>query len=379
MQPLLDSTDGDERIHALEIVSEVAMRVGRYDTAHAALRRARREAPQRVTLQVCEAMLALHELRLDRALPLFDHLVRHHPEHGRYYTTENDYAVALHLRGDLAAAEHWIRRGLSTWAGVVHAQCLSNLNLASIVGSAGRWDEAHAALQRALALAREHASPLFEGEAWHRLARLYLQAGRAPSARAALEEAFALLSAGGDALRLAQWRAQAAIVAVAEGDLAAAAQHQAQARALLGDAPGMLARLRVMRADVYLARASGEHARAAQQAQALAEASEARGLDELRVESLLLQASVEAACPALRPGRPGAAELARRAQALAAQRGMLEWQWRAAELCGHLEPGAQAQAACRPLRERLFACVTVVADAEAALQLLPGLPHPRGD
>ena len=28
-----------------------------------------------------------------------------HPEHGRYYTTENDYAWALHARGDVVAAE----------------------------------------------------------------------------------------------------------------------------------------------------------------------------------------------------------------------------------------------------------------------------------
>lgn len=81
------------------------------------------------------------------------------------------------------AQRHEAAGRLQRWAGVAHTQTLSLRVLGLTHTSAGRHEEADAALLRALALAREPASAGFEAEALVRRARLLLQCGRAEQAQ----------------------------------------------------------------------------------------------------------------------------------------------------------------------------------------------------
>lgn len=308
LQETLDAAPRAERAHALEVVLEVTMRRGDFESAHRALQRARREHPRSVTLRIYGPLLALTETRLDEAIEGFRELLRLHPEHARYVTVENDLGVALHQRGRPLEAREWIERGLQTWAGVPHAQCLSSLNLGAVLCSLGEWAAAEATLQRALALAREQHSALFEGEALHRLGRaLWLQQRPAEAAQA-LQAALECLPPLADPLRQSRWHAQAVPVALALRDSAAAARHLEAAATLLEGREHPLSRACLERARAQRALQRGDTGAAAQAAAAMLALARRHAMDELLCEALLLRAAA---------GPPVAAGAADRAEALA--------------------------------------------------------------
>lgn len=318
LQPLLAAVGPEDRVHALEIVVEVAMRRCDFGLAHRALAQARRAAPASVTLDIYAAMLAWSEVRPADAIAGFERVLREHPAHARYIMVENDLGVALHARGELQRAEAAVRRGLVTWAGVPHAECLSQLNLGAILTSAGRYAEAQAALTLALHGAREQHARLFEGEALHRLARLLLGTGQPAEALRMLEAAFACLPPDGDALRLAQWHAQAVPAALACREHGAAAQHLQAAEALAARQQHPITAARVARAAAEYALATGDPAVADAAARRVVLLAQQHGLAELEVEGLLLKARGAALA-----GCPDAAAMLQSAMALARKRGLV--------------------------------------------------------
>lgn len=319
LRPALAAAEPEDRVHALTVVVEVAMRRCDFTLAHQALAQARVAAPANVTLDIYAAMLAWCEVRLDAAIAGFEAVLRDHPAHARYIMVENDLGVALHAQGALLQAEASVRRGLVTWAGVPHAECLSQLNLGAILTSGGRWAEARAALDLALAAARQQHARLFEGEALHRLARLQLGLGEAAEARRLLGEALACLPPDGDALRLAQWHAQAVPAALACGDLAAAGEHLRTAEALAVGQPHPITAARLARAAAQWALGAGDAAAAETAADRLLELALAHGLGEHRVEGLLLRARCDESAGRL----DQAAARRRTALALAQERGLV--------------------------------------------------------
>ena len=325
LHPILDDAEPVERQHALEIVIEVSTRRGDFAQARAALESGRRENPANVTWNVYAAMLAWSEMRLDDAIAGFAQVLRDHPDHARYVMVENDHAVALWARGDVAAAEHWLRRGLTTWAGVPHAQCLSRMNLAAVLTCQGRAQEAAAELHAAHQLALDQHSRLFEGECQHRLGRLQLQCGQAPAARRSLDRALGCLSADQDPVRVAQWRACAALAALADGDLQAARSFMAQALAVPEALHRPLAVVRLLWAQAELALGEGDAAAARTHAERLVEMAGRWCLDEVLADALL-----QAARCAQLDGRLALVQAhARRALAVAESRGLRPLQWRA--------------------------------------------------
>ena len=359
MEPMLPRVDAAERQHALEIVVEVAMRRGDYAAAHTALDRARAEHPGSVTMLIYEAMLAWSEVRLTDAISVYERVVRDHPGHLRYITVENDYAIALHATGDVAQAEFWLRRGLRTWEGVPHAQCLSLANLGAVLTSAGRYDEAAAALRESLELARSSRSRLFEGESLHRLGRLLLLAGDASGARRALDQAISVVAAGGDRLRVGQWHAQAVAAALATGDRDGAASHLATATGLIGGSEHPIARARLARARAQFGLASGRHADADGAADEMIAIARRAGLDELLAEGLLLRVSAHEAGGSSASGSADADE----ALAIAVRRGLDGLTWRAhAALARHGgTAGAQHAGEARRYRAKI-ACSAATLD-----------------
>lgn len=290
LRPLLSAIDRAERQHALEIVIEVAQRRGDFAAAHAALAQARAEQPDNPTMLVCEGMLAWNEMRIDDAIGIYRRVVAEHPDHCHYIMVENDCAVALLARGAVDEAEQWVRRGLATWAGIAHAECLSLLNLGAILTSAARWDEAAGALERTLPLAHANASRLFEGEALHRIGRLHLLCGRVAAATDALRAAVACLPEGADDLRLATWHAQSVPACLAAGDEAGAAHHLEDAMRLAGGRPPHpLLTARIARAAAQWALARRDATGAAEAAERMIAAARPIGLDEFLAEGLLLR------------------------------------------------------------------------------------------
>jgi tetratricopeptide (TPR) repeat protein len=368
LAPVLGAVPRHERLHALETTIEVAMRRGEFDAAHAALARARAEHPGNVTFDICEAMLAWSEVRLADAVRGFQRVVREHPEQCRYIMVENDLGVALLAQGDLPGAELWVRRSLASWADVPHAQCLSRLNLGSVLTSAGRWSEAHDALAAALALAREQHSGLFEGEALHRLGRLSLLCGRADPALASLEAALACVPGDGDPLRLAQWHAQTVGAALAAGRPKAAEQHLAQAHACLDGRTHALAQARVARAEAWLALSRSATAPAQTAAQRMQTLARTHGLDELTAEADLLRARAHE----LGGEGPAAAALADQARTLAERRGCADLIWRAHGLLARVGGAAEHAVRASSLADALFTAAQALSpDRVAAARMEP--------
>ena len=216
------------------------------------------------------------------------------------------------------------RRSLQSWAGVAHTETLSLLVLGLVLTSAGRYDEADAALLRALALAREQASPGFEAEALVRRARLLLQCGRDGEAQQALDIAEPLLAHSPEPLRVSQ-------LVLAQVHAAAALSRpwpQAEVDRLLTLAVGSehpLVQVRVAQVAHAHAQALGNAAAAAHSAAQMADIARRAGLLEPLAEALLMQAQ---------GAGDAVAEIAwaQEAGALAARQGFAQVQRRVARL-----------------------------------------------
>lgn len=318
LQALLPALPVPEQVDALEVLIELAMREPDIPAAWAWLAALRALAPRRPTVLSYEGQIHWFGGQVQAAHDVLARLLERHPDYCRGITIENDLAVMLHALGDMTQAETMARRSLISWAGVAHTETLSLLVLGSVLTSAGRPDEADAALRRALALAQGQSSAGFEAEARVRRARGLLQAGRVPDAVAELAAARPLLAASTEPLRVSQWVLVSVIAAQAQGQAPGA-----ELLARLGEVgarsthPLVHARAAQVRALVALAAGDAHAALAATDCQAAL--ARAGGLQELRAEAALLAARAFQLA-----GRPAAELRACVAEvtALAAQQGL---------------------------------------------------------
>lgn len=276
---------------AIEVLIELAMRAPDIPGAWALLAQLRAVAPRRPTLLSYEGQIHWFGGQVQAAHDALARLLQRHPDYCRGITVENDLAVMLQALGHLAEAEAMARRSLQSWAGVAHTETLSLLVLGLVLTSAGRHDEADAALLRALAMARAQASPGFEAEAQVRRARLLLQCGRAADAQQALAAAAPLLADSPEPLRVSQWALAQVQAALALGLPADAAALQ-RLRAVSVGSAHPLVQWRCARAAAALAWTAGDRAGCAAAAADMAAVAQGAGLQELLAEARLLQAEV---------------------------------------------------------------------------------------
>ena len=367
LRSLLPRLPLHERIDALEVLIELAMREPDIPGAWACLAQLRDAAPARPTLLSFEGQIHWFGGEVQAAHDALARLLERHPDYCRGITVENDLAVMLQALGRIDEAEAMARRSLDSWAGVAHTETLSLLVLGLVLTSAGRHAEADAALLGAHTRACEQASPGFEAEALVRRARLLLQCGRIAAAQALLDEAGPLLATSPEPLRVSQLVLAQVLAASAAGrEPAPGLLARLQAVAAVSTHP--LVQVRLARVQVEQALARGDLAGAADAASRQAAAAQRGGLLESLAEAWLLQARARAAGPA----EPGAGALVARAQALARRQGFVDLHWRASETLarhGHDESAAgEARAALvrlqGPAAEPLF-------DAAAAARREP--------
>jgi tetratricopeptide (TPR) repeat protein len=282
---LVDGLDGEDRLHALEVLVEYTMRAPDLARAEGHVRQLELLAPDHAMTRSLRAQLHWVTGDVRAACEGFERLLQTHAAFARGQTLENDLGVMLHALGELPRAETLLRRSLQTWQGVPHTEALSSLALGSVLSSAGRWAEALESLDRALHLAREQGSRLFETEALTRLARLAWLQGDAPAAQARLDEARPGPALRGSPLPGSQLLATQAVVAEAlrrwldDGVLAGL-------QALAAVSPHPLVRVRLARAHLAHHRLRGDRAAAAEAAREQLRVAEAAGLLEWAVEAI---------------------------------------------------------------------------------------------
>jgi tetratricopeptide (TPR) repeat protein len=315
LRELLPLLPANDRIDAIEVLIELAMREPDIAGAWALLAQLREAAPRRPTLLSWEGQIHWFGGEVRAARDALARLLKRHPDYCRGITIENDLAVMLQALGEVEAAEAMARRSLESWAGVAHTETLSLLVLGLVLTSAGRHDEAEAALLRALALAREQGSAGFEAEALVRRARLQLQREDCAAAQAALDAAAPLLRDSSEPLRVSQWvlaqvLAASALARPMPGDAIARLQ------AVAGRSAHPLVHARLARVETEAAFVEDRPRDAVQAAARYAEVAQAGELNELRAEALLLQARARQAtgepAAAVRPLIESAADQARR-------------------------------------------------------------------
>ncbi|MBL0089616.1 MAG: AAA family ATPase [Ideonella sp.] len=318
LRELLPALPVPDRVDALEVLIELAMREPDIPAAWALLAQLRSAAPGRPTLLSFEGQIHWFGGQVQAAHDALSRLLERHPAYCSGITVENDLAVMLHALGRIDEAEAMARASLRSWAGVAHTETLSLLVLGSVLGSAGRWVEAEQALTCALMLARDQASPGFEAEALVRRARVKLLSGRAAEAQSALDTAAPLLAASQEPLRVSQLVLLQVQVALALGQaLPGGALARIERLAQGSSHPLVLARLATVR--VAHAQRAGEVAEAQGHAAEVVRMARAAGLQEVLAEGLLLQAMAEA---------PGGEPVARQALALATRLGLAGLQQR---------------------------------------------------
>lgn len=329
LRELLPALPVHDRVDALEVLIELAMREPDIPAAWACLGELQQLAPRRPTLLSFEGQIHWFGGEVRAAHDALARLLDRHPDYCRGITIENDLAVMLQALGRIDEAEAMARRSLDSWAGVAHTETLSLLVLGLTLTSAGRHAEADAALARALQLAHEQASPGFEAEARVRRARLWLQWGRpgdAEAAHAALETAATMLAASPEPLRVSQLglaRVQAALATRRPVPDDAVSRLQDAARR----SAHPLVQARHSQVRALLAAASGDAAGADAAAEAMAGHARAAGLLEPLAEAWLLRAA-HGADPV-----EAAAHL-RMALELAQRQGLGDLQARAARMAG---------------------------------------------
>lgn len=289
LRELLPALPVPDRVDALEVLIELAMREPDIPAAWALLAQLRSAAPGRPTLLSFEGQIHWFGGQVQAAHDALARLLQRHPEYCSGITVENDLAVMLHALGRIDEAEAMARASLRSWAGVAHTETLSLLVLGSVLGSAGRWVEAEQALTCALMLAREQGSPGFEAEALVRRARVKLLSGRVAEAQSALDTAAPLLAASQEPLRISQLVLLQVQVAMAlqqvppeaaVGRLEAVARHSTH--------PLVLGRLALARQS--LSRHRGDNDTARSLAVDAVRIAQSAGLQELQAEGLLVLA-----------------------------------------------------------------------------------------
>ena len=289
LRPLLARLRVDDRLHACEVLIELAMREPDIAAAWALLEKLQRLAPARPSTLSFAAQIHWFAGDARAARDAFEALLSAHPDYCSGLTIENDLAVMLHALGQLPRAEHMARRSLASWAGVVHTETLSWLVLGTVLTSAGRHDEAMAAFDSALQLGRAQASALFEVEALVRRARLHTQCERWAQASHDLDAAEPLLRGSTDPLRVSQYawlrvRSQVALGEPVDRGLLK------QLGILAQRSTHPLVHLRMASIEAEIALLDGDRPAAEQAAQRQAQIAYDAGMMELFADALLLQA-----------------------------------------------------------------------------------------
>jgi hypothetical protein len=344
-----------DRVDALEVLIELAMRQPDIGAAWACLAQLREAVPQRPTLLSFEGQIHWFGGEVQAAHDALARLLERHPDYCRGITVENDLAVMLQALGRIDEAEAMARRSLNSWAGVAHTETLSLLVLGLVLTSAGRHEEADTALLGAHTRACQHASPGFEAEALVRRARLLLQCGRMAQAQALLDEAAPLLATSPEPLRLSQLVLAQGLAASAAGQpLAPGALERLEAVAGTSTHPLVKVRLARLQAEQALARR--DLRAAAQAANDQAAAAQRGGLLEPLAEAWLLQARVQQMGKGS-SNSANAASAARalvaKAQALARRQGFVDLHWRASETLARLDRDPAAASEARAALARL--------------------------
>jgi len=321
LRPLLPRLRVDDRVHACEVLIELAMREPDIAAARTLLEQIRRLAPSRPSTLSFGAQIHWFAGDARAARDAFEALLSAHPDYCSGLTIENDLAVMLHALGQLPRAEHMARRSLASWAGVVHTETLSWLVLGTVLTSAGRHDEALAALDKALQLGHDQSSPLFVAEALLRRARLHMQCERWTHTVNDLNTAEPLLIGSADSMRVSQYAWLRVRCQVAQGNSVNRSFVEQLTAITLRSAHPIL-HLRLAGIEAELALLDGNSAAAEQAALRQAQIASDAGMLEMVTDALLLQARASN-----RPKR--AAALLLEAQTLAETQGFVHLATRA--------------------------------------------------
>ena len=342
LRPLMRQLSVPDRIHACEVLMELAMREPDIPAAQALLAQCRRLRPVDAASLSFEAQIHWFGGDVRAAHTVFVNLLQTYPDYCGGLTIENDLAVMLHALGDLPQAEQMARRSLLSWAGVAHTETLSFLVLGSVLTSAGQYADALAALAQALHLGRAQASPLFESEALVRRARLYLQCGRLSQAQADLDRADPLLHGNSSPLPLSHYALIRVLSQTAQGLMPQAALLQ-RLRDIAQRSQHPLLHSRLARIEFAVCMHAGNAVHAALASQRQADIARAAGLKEPLAEALWLQASAHQA-EAEKPGHGAstARALLLEAAALADAHGFVDLTWRAHTALATLAPARGA-------------------------------------
>lgn len=371
LRELLPSLRTDERVHAMEVLIELAMREPDIPGARALLQQVQRLAPRSPSTLSFEAQVHWFAGDARAACQAFESLLAAHPDYCSGLTIENDLAVMLHALGELHRAEVMVRRSLASWRGVVHTEALSLLVLGSVLTSLGRHGPAAEALAQALQLAQAQGSGLFEAEALVRRSRLWLQCGRLDDALADLDRVAPLLRGSADPMRVSQYALARAACQMAQGEpIDPALAERLRAIGLTSVHPLLHARL--ARLEALVALQADDPAHALQAAQRQADIARTAGLLEPLGDALLLQARALALA-----GKPADAPAPlREAAALAQAQGLADIAWRALAGLAALEPGRAAATAERQARQQLLGDERpALFLPEAAARVEPRLPQ----
>jgi tetratricopeptide (TPR) repeat protein len=377
LRALLPQLPTAERVHACEVLIELAMRQPDIDGAHALLAQVRRLAPRRPSTRSFEAQIHWFGGDARAARDAFEALLMEHPDYCSGLTIENDLAVMLQALGETARAETMARRSLQSWRGVPHTETLSLLVLGSVLTSAGRLAEARSALGQALQMGQEQGSRLFEAEALVRRARVGLAGGRYAEAAADLDAAEPLLHDSAEPLRMSAYALACAQLATVSGsDVGGAALAKLQTlvdrlRGISVNSTHPMMHARMAQVDALLALAGGDAERAHAAALRQEDIARRAGLLEPLCDALLLQARA-----ARLAGWPDARSLValREAADVADTQGLADAAWRAHELLAQWLPSAGQQLAAAQARLRLEADGAESGfDAAAARQREPRL------
>ena len=291
LRPLLPKLRTEDRVHACEVLIELAMREPDIGGAWALLDQVRKLAPGSPSILSFEGQIHWFAGQVIAARDAFETLLRDHADYCSGLTIENDLAVMLHALGDLPRAQLMAQRSLVSWAEVPHTQALSLLVLGSVLTSMGQHAQALQALNQAEQLGREQGSALFEAEAQVRRAKLWLQCGHVDQAMADLHRATPTLTSSCDPLRTSQYACVRLLCQVAQGlgpdlDLlkrvTALTERSAHPLVFARLAQMQMAVERVHRHWDAAARAAGQQTDVARQA----------GMLEVLADGLLLQADL---------------------------------------------------------------------------------------
>lgn len=356
LHTLLPQLPTAERVHACEVLIELAMRQPDIEGAHALLAQVRRLAPRRPSTRSFEAQIHWFGGDPGAARDAFEALLAEHPDYCSGLTIENDLAVMLHALGELARAEAMARRSLQSWRGVPHTETLSLLVLGSVLTSAGRLGEARTLLDQALRMGREQSSRLFEAEALVRRARLELACGRYAAAAVDLEAAEPLLHDSAEPLRVSAFalaRAQSATAARGEIRTHDLTQLQLLVDRLRGislNSTHPMMHARMAQVDTLIALAQGDAERAAASAARQGDIARRAGLLEPLCDALLLQARAARVA-----GHPEVVSLGvlREAALLADTQGLADAAWRAHTMLSQAQPDPAQHLAASQARRRL--------------------------